>query len=246
LLDPWVHGFFTHHFWLRAPAELTTVLHATAQSYRVKQVHGNTVLTPSEIDAAAIAAEHSGESPSADGLITDSTNQAVWICTADCVPVLITDSRTGQVAAIHAGWRGTAMNIVPRAIARLQSNGSQLQDLRIALGPAISGEKYQVSEQVAVEVGATIAPIVPTQLPEAIAILRQLPDSPLLNDPEPGRVRLDVRRVNALQLEQLGLSAEQIAIAPQCTYQNSDHFFSYRRIQQKKAQWSGIVSTKGR
>jgi copper oxidase (laccase) domain-containing protein len=138
------------------------------------------------------------------------------------------------------------MNIVPRAIARLQSNGSQLQDLRIALGPAISGEKYQVSEQVAVEVGATIAPIVPTQLPEAIAILRQLPDSPLLNDPEPGRVRLDVRRVNALQLEQLGLSAEQIAIAPQCTYQNSDHFFSYRRIQQKKAQWSGIVSTKGR
>jgi len=63
-----------------------------------------------------------------------------------------------------------------------------------------------------------------------------------LDDPEPGRARLDVRRVNALQLEQLGLSSEQIAIAPHCTYQDPENFFSYRRSKQRKAQWSGIVS----
>lgn len=64
----------------------------------------------------------------------------------------------------------------------------------------------------------------------------------MLRDTEPGKVRLDVRRVNALQLEQLGISGEQIAIAPYCTFQTPDHFFSYRREREKKVQWSGIVS----
>jgi copper oxidase (laccase) domain-containing protein len=63
-----------------------------------------------------------------------------------------------------------------------------------------------------------------------------------LPDPQPGRLRIDVPKVNALQLGQLGLEPEQIAIAPYCTYQNPDLFFSYRREKQKKVQWSGIVS----
>jgi hypothetical protein len=55
-------------------------------------------------------------------------------------------------------------------------------------------------------------------------------------------VRLDVRRAISLQLEQLGIAAEQIACAPHCTYQSPEHFFSYRRDKLKKVQWSGIVS----
>jgi polyphenol oxidase len=51
-----------------------------------------------------------------------------------------------------------------------------------------------------------------------------------------------VRKVNAMQLEQLGIEPDQVAIAPYCTYQNPDLFFSYRRQPQKKVQWSGIVS----
>jgi polyphenol oxidase len=51
-----------------------------------------------------------------------------------------------------------------------------------------------------------------------------------------------VRQVNALQLQQLGLSVEQISIAPHCTFQEPDHFFSYRREKLKKVQWSGIIS----
>jgi copper oxidase (laccase) domain-containing protein len=43
-------------------------------------------------------------------------------------------------------------------------------------------------------------------------------------------------------MEQLGIDSEQIAIAPHCTYQEAEHFFSYRRDQLKKVQWSGIVS----
>lgn len=238
LLEPWSHGFFTQQFWQRSPHELTEILQPTAQAYRAKQVHGNTVLSPSEITSLAI----DDEAPSADGIITERGDQAVWACSADCTPVLIADVVTGQVAAVHAGWRGTALKIVPHAIARLQTQGSQLQNLRVAMGPAIAGEVYQVSEHVAAEVGATVVALDPHDPFTLLHALHQLPNSPLLNDPEPGRVRLDVRRINALQLEQLGIHAEQVAIAPYCTYQTPDRFFSYRRSREKKAQWSGIVS----
>lgn len=242
VLDPWKHGFFTQQCYPRLPEDLILGLQPAATSYRVKQVHGNVILTPSQIEIVNQSHTHPLELPAADGLVTEQVNQAVWVCSADCTPVLIADGVTGQVAAVHAGWRGTAQKIVPKAIARLQIQGSHLKNLRIALGPAISGEVYQVSDQVAAEVGATIAPLDLANLPNAIAYLHQMPHSPVFNDPESGRARLDVRHVNALQLTQLGISPDQIAIAPHCTYQEPSHFFSYRRSREKKAQWSGIVS----
>jgi hypothetical protein len=222
------------------PSELMAVLQPEAQIYRVKQVHGNRVLSPSEIEAAT---GEDGELPLADGSLTERRQQAVWVCSADCTPALIADDRTGQVAAVHAGWRGTATRIVPEAIARLVSLGSQIENLRVVLGPAIAGEVYQVSLQVAAEVGASLIPSAVADAPEAmVETLAQLPNSPILPDPHPGRVRLDVRRVNAIQLQQLGISPDRIAIAPHCTYQEPDRFFSYRRDKLKKVQWSGIVS----
>jgi polyphenol oxidase len=242
LLEPWQHGFFTQQFAPRSPFEITPVLHPTAQTYRVHQVHGNVVLAPSEMP------EFSPEQLSpADGLVSEQAHQAMWVCSADCTPALVGDVKTGQVAAVHAGWRGTAQKILPQAIARLQAQGSQLADLRVAMGPAITGKQYQVSTHVAAEVAATITVINPDHaLDYTIATLLEIAESPILPDPEPGRVRLDVRRVNALQLEQLGLGADQIAIAPHCTYQDEINFFSYRRERLKKAQWSGIVSLDSR
>ncbi len=247
LLEEWRHGFFTKL--ARSPLNLAPldlvpfnlveVLQPAAPIYRIKQVHGNRVLSAAEID------EDKTEFQEADGLVSDRSNQSLWVCSADCTPVLIADVETGQAAAVHAGWRGTSLKIVPMAIARLQSQGSQLRHLRIALGPAIAGEVYQVSTTVAAQVGATVltAPIAADASPDEILdILRQLPNSPVLDDPQSGRARLDVRRVNELQLQLLGISAEQVAIAPYCTFQNPDLFFSYRRTQQKQVQWSGIVS----
>jgi len=248
LLETWQHGFFTQQFWPQSPSELVKVLQPDAQVYRVKQVHGNTVLTPSEIKGSRSAikdadSEQQEEFLPADGLVTEQSQQAVWVASADCTPALIADTQTGQVAAVHAGWRGTAARIVPVAIARLLSNGSQIQNLRVALGPAIAGEVYQVTVHVAAEVGASLIPESEADSPESLLdAMWKLPNSPLLPDPQPGRVRLDVRRVNAIQLEQLGIGPEQVAIAPHCTYQDPDHFFSYRRDKLKKVQWSGIVS----
>lgn len=254
LLDPWPHGFFTRQAWPRTPVELSSMMHPEADIFRVKQVHGNQVLNPEEAGVYRPALDNGSNSEppplqEADGLLSHRANQAVWVCSADCTPVLIADTQTGQVAAVHAGWRGTAAKIVPVAIARLQAQGSQLQDLLVAMGPAIAGEVYQVSTEVAAQVGATVvaADLLSATEPDRRAetipqTLMDYADPPVLADDTPGRVRLDVRRVNAMQLEQLGLSPEQIAISPHCTYQQPDQFFSYRRDNQKKVQWSGIVS----
>ncbi len=237
LLEPWTHGFFTQQFWPRSPEDLTKILHSEADAFRLKQVHGNTVLTPENIASQLNGGEEFLEG---DGLVSNQPLQAVWVASADCTPVLIANEKTGQVAAVHAGWRGTAKKIVPQAIAQMQLQGSKLEDLRIAMGPAISGEVYQVSEQVAAEIGRSI--ISHDNEKFIVDALHELPNSPLLPDSEPGRVRLDVRRVNSRQMEMLGISTEQIAIAPYCTYNSTEHFFSYRREKQKKVQWSGIVS----
>ena len=213
LLEPWEHGFFTQQFSPRTPAEITLMLQPQAEAYRVKQVHGNIVLSPSEIgDTLA----------QADGLISNRPGQAVWVASADCTPVLIADSSTGQVAAVHAGWRGTAAKIVPGAIAKFQAQGSKLENLKFALGPAISGTVYQVSHQVAAEVGSSAIALDSDAI---IETLQRLPNPPILPDPHPGRVRLDVRRIIGLQLENLGISPEQVAISPHCTYSQPDHFF---------------------
>jgi copper oxidase (laccase) domain-containing protein len=112
------------------------------------------------------------------------------------------------------------------------------------MGPAIAGEVYQVSVEVAAQLGATIAPkgAVGATADGILEFLHQLPQTPVLTDPEPGKVRLDVRLCNALQLQQLGIDLSQVAIAPFCTYSDSARFFSYRRDRLKKIQWSGIVS----
>lgn len=241
LLERWQHGFFTQQFSPRNPANLVTVLQPQAQVYRVKQVHGNKVFSSSEI-AEQMVNPNGEELPQADGILTEQAEQAVWVCTADCTPVLIADEKTGQVAAVHAGWRGTAQKIVPQAIDRLVSQGSKLEDLRIAMGPAIAGEVYQVSTEVAAEVGGSIISQTNDKSAKILSALQEIPNAPILPDPEDGKVRLDVRRVNELQLEQMGIRGEQIAIAPYCTFQGVEHFFSYRRDKLKKVQWSGIVS----
>lgn len=234
LLADWQHGFFTRSHSPKLPTDLHHHLAASGKAYRAKQVHGNHLIHANVIESAIDA-----PLPEADGVwaTPDNNNQnnnhSVWVCTADCVPVLIGDSKSGAVAAVHAGWRGTASSIVVKAIATLCDHGSDLKDLRVALGPAISGEVYQVSQEVAEQVTATIAKSVG-----------------LYPDEHPERVKLDLRLVQSQQLQELGMSPENVAIAPYCTLQNEEIFFSYRRYfinnpsphpRAPQVQWSGIV-----
>lgn len=141
-----------------------------------------------------------------DALITREPGLRLVIRTADCVPVLLADPESRAVAAIHAGWRGTAAEIVPKTIARMGAEfGSRPGQLLVAVGPAIAACCYQVS--------ADVSQRFRQWLPE-------LPE-------EDGPVMLDLHLANRRQLEAAGV--RQISVAALCTRCGAEEFHSFRR-----------------
>jgi len=236
LLAGFEHGFFTRQWQGRGPQELAAQLSAGITVHRLQQVHGGLVL-PAEVAAAE-------PWPEADGLVSSRGGQSLWVCGADCTPALVADLSRGVVAACHAGWRGVAARILPEAVAQLQASGSQLADLRVALGPAVSGDHYQVQEAVGRQVAAALDPAARPETDAALEpLLQELAAQGALGpDPEPGHRRLDIRLAAVAQLRRLGLEPSQIAVCPLCTVAEPLLFHSWRRDQVKAVQWSGIVS----
>jgi len=221
------HGFFTRRWQGRGPDELAGYLSAGVSVHRPQQVHGNVVLPASK------AAEFPW--PEADGLVSDRGGQSLWVCGADCTPILIADPDSGHAAACHAGWRGVASRILPEAVSQLEALGAQRHRLLVAMGPAVSGEAYQVEDAVAQQVGASLGKAERRHDGlEQNGIIRE--------DPEDGRCRLDIRRAASLQLVNLGLRLDRITLCPLCTVSEPDLFHSWRRDQVKAVQWSGIVA----
>ena len=116
-----------------AGVELTGESAATLKT--VKQVHSGRVV---RIDGNEEAVE-------ADGMISSAVGLTLGILTADCVPVLLVDTRLRAVGALHAGWRGTAAGIAGAGVACLQAEfGSRAGDLVAAVGPSIGPCCYEV------------------------------------------------------------------------------------------------------
>lgn len=120
------------------------------------QIHSAVVLTA---DAPGLAGE-------GDALVTDRAGLAVSVRTADCYPVLLVDVDTRVVAAVHAGWRGTAAGVVVAALKRMNSAPDRVW---AAIGPGIGACCYEVGEEVAQRFGQHAG-----QLDLAAANYRQL------------------------------------------------------------------------
>lgn len=229
LLEGFEHGFFTRQWGGRGPHELSVAISAGISVHRVRQIHSATVLTAGQ----AVAEPW----PEADGLVGLEGGQSLWVCGADCTPVLVADRASGRVAACHAGWRGVAGRILPEAIRQLEATGSRREDLLMALGPAVSGAAYQVHTDVALQVAAGLGDAAAA---DGLDALRRI--GALTSDPEPGRHRLDIRIATATQLVHEGLRPDQISLCPLCTLSEPLLFHSWRRDQVKAVQWSGIVA----
>jgi polyphenol oxidase len=145
-----------------------------------------------------------------DALISNETGRRIGVRTADCVPILIADARTRAVAAVHAGWRGTASRVVQAAIMRMAAEfGSRPDDLHVATGPAIRECCYEVGPEVVRE----LAPMFPEWPAEE----------------NPGKRHLDLVEANRRILLKAGVSASRIYDCGRCTYCEPEFFFSYRR-----------------
>ena len=231
LLQDFEHGFFTRRWNGREPAELITYLSAGVTVHRPKQVHSALVLEAHQASSEPW--------PEADGLVSDCGGQSLWVCGADCTPVLIADPVSGHVAACHAGWRGVAGRILPEALARLAARGSDPADLLVALGPAVSGANYPVERWVS----QAVADSLQADSRTPAAALEDLIDCGAVQvDAEQDRDLLDIRKAIQRQLDHAGVAPHHCISCPLCTVAEPTLFHSWRRDRRKAVQWSGIVS----
>jgi polyphenol oxidase len=197
------HGFSTRRS-VALPHSITTL----------RQIHSDLVRN------AHVLADRAMEG---DSLISNEPGKVIGVRTADCVPILLVDAETRSVAAIHAGWRGTAANIAGRTIEHM-GHVFQTNPLHIfaAIGPAIGSCCYEVGFDVAEQFRGIL---------------------PELAVDGKNRVMLDLPEANRRLLLSAGVPCTQVYPSELCTFCNSDDFFSYRREQANPGRLISFVST---
>jgi polyphenol oxidase len=168
---------------------------------RVRQVHGCRV-----VEAGA------GTEPmeEADAVVSAAPGVAACVSVADCVPVLLADPRSGAVAAVHAGWRGTIDGAVAAGVrALVDRHGARPGDLLAAIGPAIGPCCFEVSRDLAERFRERMGPSFAT--------------------PRNHGSRVDLWRANEALLRGAGLSRRRVENLNRCTSCEDVTFFSHRR-----------------
>ncbi len=170
---------------------------------QVRQVHGAVVCEAREVLASS--------PPQADAVLGRSRpgRVAVGVKVADCVPVLVGDEASGDVAAIHAGWRGVVGGVVPAAIGGLLRDPHGLATRRAdrlvaAIGPCIGACCFEVGRDVGARIGF---------------VAREAGE----------KAYVDLRAAVRAQLIDAGLRTERIEDVPGCTKHEPARFHSFRR-----------------
>jgi YfiH family protein len=181
---------------------LTKISGLSPFPHQAQQVHGNKLIW-----CKGSGTMHQDK---ADILLTDQTETSLAVRTADCLPILLADPKTGIAAAVHAGWLGTAARVATIAVLEMQSRGVQTKDIVASLGPCIGPCCFHID--------TVTADKLIKNTPEA--------ESQIRRDPE---ITANLREINALQLIQSGLTNVHIERINACTACDSRRFFSYRR-----------------
>lgn len=181
--------------------------------FLVKQVHGENIIR--------VQADTAGTGDiMADGLITDVPGIALGILTADCVPVFFWDSSKRVIGLAHAGWRGAMHGIAPKMISAFQQNfGSQVENIRVGLGPCIRQSAY--------EVGAEFEALFPGFYQAGKVS---------------GKGQLDLAGFVRKSLVEAGVLTHHIEDCGLCTFKEEDHFYSYRRENQTRERILSVIS----
>ncbi|MBV5319899.1 MAG: peptidoglycan editing factor PgeF [Chlorobium phaeobacteroides] len=176
-----------------------------------EQVHGTSIL---EVTAP-------GAYRGYDALITSVADIYLSIFTADCYPVLVYDPVHLAVGAVHAGWKGTAGEIVVKTVSLMQRRFNTCPENCLAyIGTGISQPAYEVSRETSV------------LFPASCRIASPGGDDAFM---------LDLAQANHEQLLSSGIPDKNIERSPFCTYRNADLFYSYRRDEGKTGRMVSLI-----
>jgi len=150
--------------------------------------------------ASVLSAAQPGCAGQADALLTTTPGLLVSVRTADCYPILLADTKHRAVAAVHAGWRGTAGKVVLETIAEMRSRfGTSPSDILAAVGPGIGICCYEVGAEVGRHFGMEAAG------------------------------RIDLAAAYRRQLIDAGVGEPNIDVLGGCTFCDGSRFYSFRR-----------------
>lgn len=174
-------------------------------------------------DDKILLVEAPGRLDGYDALITNRVGIFLGVSVADCVPVLVFDAKSQSVAAIHAGWKGTAKHIVAKTLHEMQARfGTQAADCFAWIGTCIDECSYEVGEEVAAEFDSAF---------KRWDAVRQ-------------KFFLDLKAANRVQLLDFGIPASQIEVSPFSTFLHYDDYFSHRKSGGKTGRMMGVIGRK--
>ena len=147
-----------------------------------------------------------------DALITNVPGVCIGVSTADCIPIIIYDPEHHAAGVVHSGWRGTVANIAEAAVASMiRSYHSKPELLLTVIGPGISCRNFEVGDEVYNSFASANYPM------DAIAVREE-------------KWHIDLPKCCQLQLEAVGIPSANICMTDICTYDQTDDFFSARRL----------------
>ena len=181
----------------------------------VNQVHGNQVY---EVDDTCL----SMQPKDADAMVAREAGQGLAIMTADCVPIVLYQPATGQIAAIHAGWQGLACGVIQAAVARFTASLDTAQPIKAWIGACISQACYEID---AVTSAKIMAGCLENRLlaPHYIEHFAAHYTQAALGD----KVFFDLPKLAAHQLLSAGVTLKTSLPVP-CSYSDT-RYYSYRR-----------------
>lgn len=186
-----------------------------------------------------------------DGLMTNEGGIVLVTYYADCVPLFFVDVRNKAVGLAHSGWRGTAAGMGQHMVRAIgESFGTKPEDLRVAIGPSICRDCYEVGEDVAASFMKKMGGEAPAgegslegeaSLAGEICAGRRQPEAAVTRGRQPGKYQLDLWLANRGILESAGVPRENIAMPDICTCENSGYLFSHRASRGKRGNMGAFL-----
>jgi len=194
------------------------------------QVHGSDVRLVNSFADAKPAEDARGDTIYCDAIVSNAPRVLAGVKTADCVPILIGDPKTGSFAAVHAGWRGTLAQVATKALGRMVNEyKTGAEDVRVAIGPAAGSCCYEVGVDV------------------IVAFRERFPaQDHLFTETREDHACINLLQANRDQLISAGVDPERVNIAPLGTLCRTDLFFSYRREKSRYGKGGRLMSVIGR
>lgn len=193
-----------------------------------QQVHGRRVQVVGDAERGTGAFAQEDGIPETDGLLTAKADIPLLVMVADCLPVLMADPVRKVCAAVHSGWRGTQAQICREALQRLKQDfGCQAEDIRLAVGPGIGFDSFEVGPEVLEAFGAELNR-------DDLSLVQR-------KESDEEKYLLNLAEIVGRQALAEGLNPRHIEILYHDTFADDQLFYSYRREQGVTGRQGGLI-----